>query len=1418
MYGGEGLLDELTGFTVTPSAYEPIVPSVELPLFLRQNYSDIGVLTTYDETMDFDPSLVENIGLTSERVTGLTISAESKLTTLRSRKRVYNKDTGILEDYIIVDGVKQVPYEIGGDGAASANTFNTFYIGDGRYVGDFVTKITYYDEEGNVITGQTAITGAAAYVEFEYVIGGEFSGEEIIDDDVCDITFSGITEDAIINMPETGGTVSFDLSASCDWTAYVIEGEDEYLTLKHTYDVTGATVTDDDVALTITGISGFGSIEEINVESNTWWRLIDIPSDRVSFSTDYGVDFRDLFVTVNPYNTGGDENIEPITAATVQYGTNYGNTKYIVLEQVPVYITINGYTSYTWETQTSAATETPQPFAVNSSFPDWEIISKPDWCVVSKEDDNETLSVGMLMNETIYPREGVITIGKNGVYATLSVSQEKGTSYLIDVFQIVEIEEGVTGKSYEDIYLDGDEEALFGVEIYDIEHLDTPISTPWGMVDISTTFNDTAITNDYITTGETGFVFTNMYTGSGEAYGTVHVYMENTLNCSASTQTIYLSQYVLYVAPASGECEDKVDRQLKECDIESGTLIDFCDDTEQNYNVFTNVETGWTVEVEYGPYLSIDYTSLTYDCTSTYQKTHVGSNITWKIKKEYVATTGSVDDYQYICPDNSECEPTKEEKFAQMYERGYFVECGDYTYVHISETQYRNREDTGETYTTETAVTVENITDESPVYIKVGDSYWMKIATPDWCTVIPDNGSMDTEVGVFVESNPYNTRYLVLTLEQYEKIYDEEGDEMEVTPFKLFVIQEQCESDEPEIDVDTDELTFTRNTDFARIQISSNTSWLTDVFVESDGDGWQTGSVDDPEYGMLPTKCAVVSKLTDGISYDYINVTNDADTSNNGYWKKVTTPPSTENIVEDRGEWCTVIPEEGEGTQIGVVFVRTNSGERERRARLLISEDSNSIEPLEPTVVKILQLAGSVDVDESLYVSSGYTYPSGATIEEQKQWFVTQYNLGIFTDNYDLGNMCNTTAAIDIFTTLPEGFEYYIEFCEGIDLSVKDGGEDCTGLTLSCLKDLKTLDVVSNGYWATTPVFASGETPWLRVIPSNGYGDQTIGLFVDGNASTQERQCDLSFTGVSDCNCTSSGETSLTITITQEAASAITISPTGLTFNPKSDFTTVYLTSQNVGTWGVSEITNQGGTWCSVIPCSGVGSDTIVVKVAANIGNDRSCDITFTGVSTAHSTTNSVLHVEQKGPYLTVSPSSVGTLQGCTDFASVSVSCNTVWSASSDAAWCSVTPSVDDMHGNIAPNKLLIFVKENTGEQRSCTVTVKTMDGSEIIRTVTVTQAKGEGARIETPNVYLMAATKTGLTFGWDAVTGADSYDIYFDLASNLENGGNPTRVMDSFTGTAVTFTSLTSYLASSDDARVNILGGQVSGYTPEDN
>lgn len=812
--------------------------------------------------------------------------------------------------------------------------------------------------------------------------------------------------------------------------------------------------------------------------------------------------------------------------------------------------------------------------------------------------------------------------------------------------------------------------------------------------------------------------------------------------------------------------------------------------------------------------MSIDYTSLTYDCTNTYQKVQVGSNITWYFTKEYVLPTQSVDDYQYDFEGGEIFEPTKEQKFAQMYERNLFVACEEYEYVRITDKQYNEREDQENTYVIYTRVPLTGITlENSDKYISVDGKLWMRIETPDWCTVLPDNGQMDTEVGIFVDENLYNTRYLVLNLNQFGDVYDEDGNKIIVPPFKLYIIQEQCQEDEPVIIIDTDELTFTPNTDFARVQITSNTSWIGCVFVEWDGNGGTPGSnVQDPEYGMIPTKYALVNSLTDGASYNYINVYQDQDPSNNGFWKKVTTPPSDINVVEDRGEWCTVIPEEGDGSQIAVVFVRTNNSGDDRHARLLVSEYGNTDTTLTPSVVKIVQLGA--DEEATLYLSTGFNYggvtpPKQPATPEDKQWFRDQYERGIYTDGtIVLENRCNESTLVDVFTTVHEGWEVYIEFSEDADLRVLKDGEDCTSLTFTCLSELQTLNVEANCDWVCDSDFGLIE-PWYRVIPSNGYGDQTVGVFVLDNPSNQERECDLNFTGM-----TENGTLIIkTVRIRQLAASAITIEPSNLAFGPQGAYQPVYLSSQNIGSWGVTNITNQSTAWCNVTPRTGVGNTTLVIQVSKNIGSDRACDITFTGVSSAHTAT---VHVTQRGPYLTTSPNSLR-MEDTPDFKYINVDCNTVWSATSSADWCSVTPTVDDPHMDITANKLLVWVRENHGQERSCTVTIKTADGSDITRTVTITQNKSEGAKIDPPNVYLVAASKTGLTFAWDEVLGADSYDIYFDLARNIENGALPTRVLDSYTGTAITFTSLTSYKVSTNDDRAVVLGNKVLAYVPED-
>jgi hypothetical protein len=364
-------------------------------------------------------------------------------------------------------------------------------------------------------------------------------------------------------------------------------------------------------------------------------------------------------------------------------------------------------------------------FAVNSSFDDWEIVSAPDWCTVTKNSPTQ-LNVVVAQNYTTNLRTGEIVIGKSGVYAKLKVTQENGVLYVIDVYRIVEDEYGFTAKSYDDVYLDGNQEATFGVDVYNIDDLNNPITpTPsWSYVNVSETFNNDEVvdSDNYITKTDYGFLFTNKFKGSGEAHGTVEIYLNDFPECSASTPIIYLTKYVLYVAPKDA-CSSLpsgliyVDENLRYCDYESGTEFDFCYDiNEKDFKIFTNVENGWTAEILFGPYLTVGATSLTYDCANEYQKIQIGSNIIWNITKEYVTLTSNIDDYTYIFKDNNVFEPTKAEKFAQMYEKNMFVDNGEYIYVQITKKRYDTREDV-ENEAQQQSIPVSNITIDDPIYI-----------------------------------------------------------------------------------------------------------------------------------------------------------------------------------------------------------------------------------------------------------------------------------------------------------------------------------------------------------------------------------------------------------------------------------------------------------------------------------------------------------------------------------------------------------------------------------------------------------------------------------------------------------------------------------------------------------------------------
>ena len=163
-------------------------------------------------------------------------------------------------------------------------------------------------------------------------------------------------------------------------------------------------------------------------------------------------------------------------------------------------------------------------------------------------------------------------------------------------------------------------------------------------------------------------------------------------------------------------------------------------------------------------------------------------------------------------------------------------------------------------------------------------------------------------------------------------------------------------------------------------------------------------------------------------------------------------------------------------------------------------------------------------------------------------------------------------------------------------------------------------------------------------------------------------------------------------------------------------------TSVNV-TSNVSWTASSNALWCSVSPSSGSNNGTLSVNWSANIGtSQRPATVTVSGggitryfyVTQAGASVSSYLDLSQSSN----APSSLG---GGT---SVNVSSNVFWTASTNASWCSLSPSSGNNNGTLSVNW-----SANTGiSQRAATITVT---GGGFTRYFYVTQA---GAVVVTPS------------------------------------------------------------------------------------
>ena len=236
--------------------------------------------------------------------------------------------------------------------------------------------------------------------------------------------------------------------------------------------------------------------------------------------------------------------------------------------------------------------------------------------------------------------------------------------------------------------------------------------------------------------------------------------------------------------------------------------------------------------------------------------------------------------------------------------------------------------------------------------------------------------------------------------------------------------------------------------------------------------------------------------------------------------------------------------------------------------------------------------------------------------------------------------------------------------------------------------------VLSNSYWTVI-----SDQIWCTVTPS-GTGDGTITATYTQNPTTVSRVATLAVTVA--------GLSPINVTVSQiGSAPSLAVTPNNQNVPAPAGTTTFTVTS--TANW--TAISDQ--TWCTVTP-SGTGSGTLTANYQENTlitARIATITVSATGLPTQTVT------VTQSGaaPTLSILPSNqnVTAPAGTTDF---TITTNNFWTATSDAIWCTVTPSGSG-NGTIIATYL-----ENTSiDSRIAVITVSVPGLTP--QTVTVTQA-----------------------------------------------------------------------------------------------
>ena len=406
---------------------------------------------------------------------------------------------------------------------------------------------------------------------------------------------------------------------------------------------------------------------------------------------------------------------------------------------------------------------------------------------------------------------------------------------------------------------------------------------------------------------------------------------------------------------------------------------------------------------------------------------------------------------------------------------------------------------------------------------------------------------------------------------------------------------------------------------------------------------------------------------------------------------------NTDWVITKDAEWITLDSDKGKGLATIAAGVTENTSLTSRTGTITVSTSDGSVKKTVSVRQSGADVIFTIDKNEFNVAAVGESFSVKVTrnigykINSQPEW-VKQ------PDKANSGNVDTYTFTAEANTST-EAREGVIVFCNDnngcVPVTVKQAGANATlsvspaELTFTANTESKSLDVTSNTAWTA----ASGAS-WAKLNKTNGSGNAQIAVTAEENTAITQRSATITIK-------TADGKATATVKVTQSAANVIfsvdknehSVAAAGGDFSVKVTHNIGYKINSQPEWVKQADKTTSGNT------------DTFSFKAEANTST-----VAREGVIVFCNDNNECVPVTVKqagaNATLSVSPASM-TFTAKSESKTFSVTSNTDWTMTSDAAW--VKLSATDGSGNA---QVTVTAEENTAtKQRIATITLKTKDG-----------------------------------------------------------------------------------------------------------